>query len=146
MQDIITLPREVQRAYHRLFRARVEQWLDTGAGSCALRRPEARQVMLETLYLFNGNRYRLGTLAIAGNHVHVLVVPFPGHDLSGIIHSWKSYTAKAINKLLGRKGTFWQEECFDHVVRSAEHLAKYERYILQHVRQGAYVENRGLVP
>ena len=145
MQDIITLPREVQREHHRLFRARVEQWLDAGAGSCALRMPEARAVMLETLQLFNEKRYRLGTLAIAGNHVHVLVVPYSGYDLSEIMHSWKSYTAKAINKVLGRKGTFWQEECFDHVVRSAEHLAKYERYILRHVKQGAYVEEHVLV-
>jgi type I restriction enzyme R subunit len=142
MQDIITLPREVQREHFRLFRARVELWLDAGAGSCALRHPEARQVILETLHLFEDKRYRLGTLAIAGNHVHVLVVPFPGHDLSAIMHSWKSYTAKAINKFLGRKGKFWQEESFDHVVRSARHLAKYERYILRHVKQGAYVEGR----
>lgn len=143
MQDIITLPFEVQREYHRLFRVRVEKWLDAGAGSCALRIPAARQELLETLHLFDGERYRLGTFAIAGNHVHVLVVPYPDHDLSTITHSWKSYTAKAINRILGRKGSFWQEECFDHIVRSAKHLTKYERYILRHSEQGAYVEERG---
>lgn len=124
MQDIVTLPREVQLEHHKLFRDRVEKWLDAGAGSCALRIPEARQELLETLHLWDGERYQLGTLAIASNHVHVLVVPFPGHDLSRIMHSWKSYTAKAINKLIGRKGAFWQEECFGHVVRSAGHLAR----------------------
>lgn len=144
-QDIVTLPREVQLEHHKLFRARVEKWLDAGAGSCALRVPEARQVMLETLRLWDGKRYQLGTMAIAGNHVHVLVVPYPGHDLSVIMHSWKSYTAKAINKLIGRTGTFWQEECFDHVVRSAGHLIKYERYIMRHLEQGAYVEKRRLL-
>jgi putative DNA methylase len=104
-----------------------------------------RVITLGTLHLFNDERYRLGTLAIANNHVHVLVVPHADHDLSDILHSWKSYTAKAINKLLGRKGTFWQEESFDHVVHSAEYLAKYERYILRHVEQGALVEERSLV-
>ncbi|MBK6627247.1 MAG: transposase [Flavobacteriales bacterium] len=144
-QDIVTLPREVQLEHHKLFRARVEKWLDAGAGSCALRIPEARQVMLETLHLWDGERYQLGTMAIAGNHIHVLVVPYPGYDLSVIMHSWKSYTAKAINKLIGRTGTFWQEECFDHVVRSADHLTKYERYIMRHFEQGAYVEKRRLL-
>lgn len=144
-QDIVTLPRDVQREHYRLFRARVEQWLDAGSGSCALRIPEARQVMCDTLLLFDGQRYTLGSFAIAGNHVHVLVVPYPGHDLSMILHSWKSYTAKAINKLIGRTGTFWQEERFDHVVRSAAYLDKYERYILRHVEQGAYVERRVLL-
>ena len=76
--------------------------------------------------------------------MHVLVVPFPGHDLSAITHSWKSYTAKAINRSLGRTGAFWKTESFDHVVRSAAHLAKYERYILRHVEQRAYVEERPL--
>ncbi len=145
MQDIITLPFEAQREHHRLFRARVERWLDAGAGSCALRIPEAREVMVETLHLFHDKRYRLGSFAIAGNHVHVLVVPFPGHDLSAIMHSWKSYTAKAINKMLRRTGTFWKEESFDHVVRSAEHLARHERYIARHAEQGAYVEERRLI-
>lgn len=144
-QDIVTLPRDVQREHYRLFRARVEQWLDAGSGSCALRIPEARQVMYDTLLLFDGQRYTLGSFAIAGNHVHVLVVPYPGHDLSMILHSWKSYTAKAINKLIGRTGTFWQEERFDHVVRNAAYLDKYERYILRHVEQGAYVERRVLL-
>jgi REP element-mobilizing transposase RayT len=144
-QDIITLPREAQREHYRLFRTRVEEWLDAGSGSCALRMPEARQVVYDTLMLFDGQRYQLGSFAIAGNHVHVLVVPYPGYDLSGIVHSWKSYTAKVINKLIGRTGTFWREERFDHVVRSAEFLDKYERYILRHAKQGAYVEERKLV-
>jgi REP element-mobilizing transposase RayT len=145
MQDIGSLPYAVQKEHHRLFRARVEQWLDAGAGSCALRKPEARDVIRETLYLFDGERYRLGSFAIAGNHVHVLMVPLPGYDLSRIMHSWKSYTAKVINRSLGRTGTFWQEECFDHLVRSAEHLGKYERYIRDHMEQGAYVEERVLI-
>jgi len=143
MQDIFHLPIDVQREYHRLFRVRVERWLDAGAGSCALRDPEACKVMRETLHHFDGERYQLGSFAIAGNHVHVLVVPFPGIDLSTIMHSWKSYTAKAINRIIGSTGSFWKSENFDHIVRSAEHLAKYEGYILRHVKQGAYVEGRG---
>jgi len=142
MQDIFHLPIDVQREYHWLFRVRVERWLDSGAGSCALRDPEARQMMRDTLHHFDGERYQLGTFAIAGNHVHVLVVPFPGIDPSSIMHSWKSYTAKAINRIIGRTGSFWKTENFDHVVRSAVHLAKYEGYILRHVKQGAYVEER----
>ncbi|MCB0779139.1 MAG: transposase, partial [Flavobacteriales bacterium] len=78
-------------------------------------------------------------------HVHVLVVPLPGHDLSQITHSWKSYTAKEINKMLGRTGQFWQAESFDHLVRSAAHLERFEHYIEQHVHQGAVVERRPLL-
>jgi hypothetical protein len=48
-------------------------------------------------------------------------------------------------KLLDRKGVLWQEECFDHVVRSAKYLVKYEDYIARHVKQGALVETRALI-
>ena len=89
-----------------------------------------------------GQRYTLGSFAIAGNHVHVLVAPLQGIDLSEVMHSWKSYTAKAINKALGRSGTLWKEESYDHLVRNEASLRRIERYIHAHVSQGAYVEQR----
>ncbi|HQV38433.1 MAG: transposase [Flavobacteriales bacterium] len=138
--EIRTLDFPSQREYYRLFDARVQQWLDAGAGSCALRQAGPRQELVNALHFFNGIRYQLGSFAVAGNHVHVLVVPFGGHDLSAITHSWKSYTAKSINKLLGRTGTFWKEESFDHLVRNERSLSKFEDYIATHERQGAYVE------
>lgn len=139
-QDISTLSEGPQRAYYRLFQQRVQRWLDAGHGSCALLIPAARDIMRDTLVKFHNERYRLGTFAIAGNHVHVLVVPFPGYDLSELTHSWKSYTAKVINRLVGRTGKFWKTESFDHLVRSWKHLQKYERYIRRHTEQGGYVE------
>jgi len=77
--------------------------------------------------------------------VHVLVAPFSGIELTGVLHSWKSYTAKAINKALGRSGTFWQDESYDHLVRSAASLHRIEAYIEAHTAQGAYVERRSLL-
>ncbi len=138
--EVRTLDFALQREYYRLFDARVQQWLDAGAGSCALRQAGPRLEVVNALHFFNGTRYQLGNFAVAGNHVHVLVVPFAGHDISAITHSWRSYTAKSINKLLGRTGTFWKEERFDHLVRNKRSLAKFEEYVEAHVRQGAHVE------
>jgi putative transposase len=134
-----------RREYYRLFHERVERWLDADAGSCVLRLPGPRKEMVETLHIFAGSRYRLGTFAVAGNHVHVLVVPNEGVDLSSVTHSWKSYTAKSINKLLGRTGRLWKDESFDHIVRSEASYWKLDKYIRAHVRQGAYVEERSLL-
>lgn len=134
-----------RREYYRLFHERVERWLDAGAGSCALRRPGPRQEMVNALHYFNGTRYQLGTFAVAGNHVHVLVVPSSGIDLSVITHTWKSFTAKAINRMIGRTGTFWKEESFDHLVRTEASLTKIESYIRSHDQQGAYVEHHALL-
>ena len=63
------------------------------------------------------------------NHVHAIVTPIAGYSISEILHSWKSYTANEIHRLLGRTGSLWQKESFDHIVRGPEQLERIERYI-----------------
>jgi len=138
------LPIGLRKEHHRLFHARVEEWLDAGAGSCLLRQPTPRRIMIDALRHFDGQRYQLGSFTVAGNHVHVLVIPAVGHELSSITHAWKSFTAHAINKALGRSGALWKAESFDHLVRSESALSRFETYIDGHVEQGAYVERRVL--
>ena len=64
-------------------------------------------------------------------HVHTVFTPFTGQGVTGVLHSWKSFTASAINRVLGDSGQVWQHESFDHLIRSHESL----------VRLVAYVEN-----
>jgi len=78
---------ELQRRYHQLFSERVQRWIDAGHGSCVLRKPEALKIMRTALHHFQGTRYTLGSFAIAGNHVHVLVAPVSGIGLSEVMHS-----------------------------------------------------------
>ncbi len=127
--------------YQSRFSARIESWLDQGAGSCILAIPECRQIVVTALRHFDGERYALGVFAIASNHVHVLVTPKPGHTLSEILHSWKSFTAKEIlrveaveaaSRRLTSDHRVWQKESFDHIVRDAVSLAKIEEYIRGH--------------
>lgn len=138
------LPLGLRKEYHRLFRARVEEWLDAGAGSCVLRRAGPRHIVVDALHHFHGQRYQSGPFAVAGNHVHVLVIPAIGHELSSITHAWKSFTWHEINKVLGRSGARWKTESFDHLVRSKVSLSRFETYREGHVGQGAYVEHRSL--
>ena len=44
-------------------------------------------------------------------------------------YSWKKYAAGEINRGLSRRGRFWQEESFDHLVRSADHFERFRVYI-----------------
>jgi type I restriction enzyme R subunit len=87
------------REYHEKFSATIERWLDQGSGSCLLELPECREIVENALKFFNGQRYQLGEFVVASNHVHVLVTLFSGHDLSDILHSWKSFTAKELIKV-----------------------------------------------
>jgi REP element-mobilizing transposase RayT len=134
------LPLTLQKLYYQLFDHRVQQWLDAGSGSCVLKQQRPRRIVVDALHHFNGTRYTLGTFAVAGNHVHVLVAPLPGMSLSKIVHSWKSFTANAINEQLQRTGALWKHESYNHLVRNEGALDRISDYILRHAEQGHYVE------
>ena len=110
-------------------RRRIEIYLDHGHGQCYLKNPDVAELVQQALLFFDGDRYKLSAWVIMPNHVHALVTPHKGRELSRILHSLKSYTATEANKLLARRGTFWQPESFDRYIRDAKHFASVVRYI-----------------
>jgi REP element-mobilizing transposase RayT len=122
---------EQDAEYQRVFPDRFNEWLDAGHGECWLRRPEIARIVAGALQHFNGQRYTLGKFVIMPNHVHALVTPLGEWTIEQILHSWKSYTATAINRQLRRTGTVWQSEYFDRLVRNAQALEGFVDYIRQ---------------
>ena len=125
-EELSNLPPEesdVQR------RCRLESYLDKGYGSAWLKDPRIARLAEETILLFDGQRYYLHAWVIMPNHIHVLITPQKNWRLSTIIQTWKSYTAKQANSILGRTGKFWQEEYFDRFIRDQRHFIAALRYI-----------------
>jgi putative DNA methylase len=110
-------------------RRRIEAYLDAGYGSCHLSDPRVAQVVEGALQHFDGQRYRLLAWVVMPNHVHALIETFPDYAVSVVVHSWKSFTANVANRLLTRRGAFWQVECFDRAIRDADHLRTAIDYI-----------------
>jgi len=127
---------EEKSEFWERFPARFHRWLDASYGSCILRRSDAKQVVEAALAHFHGSRYRLGEHTVMPNHVHAVIAPLADRTLSGILHTWKSYTAKEINRKLNWSGTLWQKESFDHIVRSPEQLERINQYIRDNPRGG----------
>jgi putative DNA methylase len=50
-------------------------------------------------------------------------------SLARIYHSLKSYTSKKANAILGRRGTFWQIESYDHWIRDEQEFWRVIEYI-----------------
>jgi putative transposase len=100
-------------------------------GSCLLARRPVAELVQNAFRHFDGDRYELLAWCVMPNHVHVIFVPLGGHQPSDILHSWKSFTSHAINKLLGRSGALWERESFDHLVRSMRSLERFIRYTEQ---------------
>ncbi len=128
-------PEKEQEEYSELFSKRINQWLDAGTGSCLLAEKENADIVEAALQHFDTKRYKLGSYVIMANHVHALISPNIGNELAEILHSWKSFTANEINKRTENKGAFWQDESYDHIVRSPEQLAFYTNYIQKNVEQ-----------
>src|SRR3989338_9566618 len=102
----------------RLHTGIVEQYLRTGYGSCWLRNDSIAEAVANAIGFFDKKRYLLFAWCIMPNHVHVILQPHTGVTLSSIMFSWKSFTAKKANSLLGRTGKFWQGEYFDRLIRT----------------------------
>ena len=115
--------------YGERFPKRLESWLDAGYGSCYLRKPECAQIVADAFHFFDGERYDLSSFVIMPNHVHVLFQLRVGWEIEDVSHSLKSYTANEMNKVLGRQGTVWQREGFDHLLRGVPHLDRCLSYI-----------------
>lgn len=128
--------------YQRRFCDERERWLDAGHGDCLLRKPQAREIVINALQRFDQERYVLDAWVIMPNHVHVIVKPAPDQELSEILHSWKSYSAKQVNQTLSRSGPLWQEENFDRIVRDPEELERTRLYVRNNPEK-AGLEQRG---
>ncbi|MBU0473321.1 MAG: hypothetical protein KKF62_04085 [Bacteroidetes bacterium] len=58
-----------------------------------------------------------------------------------ILHELKKHTALESNIILGRQGTFWQHESYDHVVRNIAELRRIVNYILKNpVKAGLVIK------
>ena len=84
-------------------------------------------------------RYRLSAFVVMSNHVHLLL--WPKALLPRITKSIKGYTARECNKLLGRtRKPFWQDESFDHAVRSEDEYYRIKKYIERNPVKAGLVE------
>lgn len=86
------------------------------------------KLLSDALNYFDSQRYQLLAWTIMPNHVHVVFRTFPGWNPTEILHSWKSFTATAANKLLNRTGPFWQQESYDHLIRNEDDLKRCIEY------------------
>ena len=121
-------------------RERIERYAGQGHGACWLRDERIAGQVEDALLHFDGVRYRLLSWVIMPNHVHALIETTPGFPLEAVVHSWKSFTAKQVNKILGRSGQVWEEDYFDRYIRDENHLSTVVDYIEQNPVKAGLVD------
>ena len=108
----------------------IERYLDKGSGACHLKQAKVAALVARAIQHQDGKSYRLMSWVVMPNHVHLVFMLLPGQRLASVIQALKSFTAHEANHLLGRKGTFWQREYFDHLIRNGQEFDRAIRYVL----------------
>ncbi|MGY6555494.1 MAG: HsdR family type I site-specific deoxyribonuclease [Wenzhouxiangella sp.] len=141
--------KNTESEYHDRFSRRIDDWLDQGSGSCVLKDPANSRIVADALRHFDRDRYEIASFVVMPNHVHVLFRPLAGHAIPEILKSWKGFTARKINKRMGKNGALWQEEYWDRLVRNEGQFFKIAEYIRDNpvkakLRQGQYILECGV--
>ncbi|ALW86634.1 hypothetical protein AUC43_17045 [Hymenobacter sedentarius] len=134
-------PAQLYAAQKRYF-GRFDAQLNKGEyGPTYLRQPAVAALIAESLRYFDGMGYDLRCYCLMPNPVHLVMrVLEEAPPLVKTLQRLKSYTATQANKLLGRIGTFWQAESYDHVVRKGE-LERVLAYVVENPVQAGLVED-----
>lgn len=105
--------------------------------------PESlRELVLRHCLYDHERKIYLHGVVVMPDHVHMVFTPLADDEggtygLAEIMQGVKGASARSINKALGRKGTVWQEDYFDRVLRSCEDAQSKVDYICKNpVRKG----------
>jgi REP element-mobilizing transposase RayT len=85
-------------------------------------------------------------MVVMPDHVHLIFTPLKDHKgnpfgLAEIMSGIKGASAHCINQTLNRRGHVWQDESFDHVLRSEESIRSKVQYICENpLRKGLVTE------
>jgi putative transposase len=137
--------------------ARIERTLDAcHHGPDWLKKPAITAIVANKIREADGKAYELLAYCIMPNHVHLVVNTANQLDILqleeditadnyqqlyrtlGLIKGGSAFEA---NKLLNRKGVFWQPESYDHYVRDAAELSRIIDYVLQNPVKAGLVVN-----
>ena len=139
--------------WRRLF-SKVDHWLDTKPAVRHFDNEELALILKQAIYHFAGDRYDLFSYSIMPSHFHWVFRPREEWVKSlgpsvrkrtpreRIMHSIKRYSALECNRILGKQGTFWLEESYDHVVRDEDEFLRIVDYVETNPVKAGLVGNR----
>lgn len=135
--------------YQRMVFRTCEKYLDSGYGNCPFEDEAIAKCMeLEILGSCEKDKWHVDQFCIMPNHVHLLVSPIDdaGLSLKDFIKRLKGRSSFSINKLLSRKGRFWQVDWFDRWVRSEAELRRIRDYIRENPKKAGLPEKYSKQP
>jgi len=98
---------------------------------------EEQKLVLKHIVDGNEKFYTLIAVIVMPDHVHLLLTPNEGYDLSRITKGIKGASARQLNLKRGTSGSIWQDESFDRIIRDQNELNEKLNYMLNNpVKRG----------
>jgi len=86
----------------------------------------------------------IGSYVVMPDHIHFFCKPtHEACTLSELMQHWKEWTSKRIKREMELKDGVWQEEFFDHLLRSHESYSEKWNYVEQNPVRAGLVERAG---
>jgi len=113
----------------------------TKSRSPVLSDPGAAKIVVECLkWLDEQGAIQLIAAVVMPDHIH-LAARLQNKTLPALMHSFKSFTSKKINGLLGKRGPVWEPQYYDHAIRTEDELRECVDYCLQNPVRKGLVDN-----
>lgn len=140
----------------RIFKKFDHQLDNLPYGDCYLRIPAVAEIIRDRLFDFDNVHYSLHAFSIMPNHVHILFDTSIQLDsglmtdvltranytqLDKIMQLIKGGSARYANQYLGRSGSFWFKDSYDHYIRNKKEWKRVACYILMNPVSAGFVEH-----
>lgn len=97
-------------------------------------------------FLRTKQRIKLFAFCVMPDHYHLTLYLMPGEDLSKVFEDSNKFTSHQLNKVLHRRGQFWQEGFYDRRCRDEDELYDLSLYIEQNPVRAGLVTSAELWP
>jgi REP element-mobilizing transposase RayT len=99
----------------------------------------AKQAVQSLLFYHARGKLLIFAYCLMPNHLHLLVTPQGGANLSTVLGSYESYTTRAAWRF-GVIGPLWQRSFYDHILRSSKSAPNVIAYIMNNPIKASIVE------
>jgi len=123
------------KAQRRLFAKWDDELHKSQSGPFWLKEDNVAEIVANAIHYHEGEWFDVEAYCIMPNHVHLVLTPYESsqiadYSLTKIMHNIRRNSANHANKVLGRTGSFWQHENYDHFARDKSELERIIKYVL----------------
>jgi putative transposase len=90
---------------------------------------EEQEIVFRHIKRGNKKFYVLIAVVVMPDHVHLIFRPFKKYTLIRVMKGIKGVSARLINEDRNMRGTVWQDESYDRIIRNEEELQQKIRYM-----------------